>query len=220
MNYQIEALHQWLIVNSIQHTFLEERVFMCEDKRYLLILHKKQKVFNPNMSLILEDNDLDMLDKHPIDYFVILFGDKYYYFSEEDLNTVAIHDEVGDVVGEDMRVKQIHLLVYIGKAVYQENFPHLGVHGGYDLCNGSRSYKDWCKKAKWLELQTLGICEENTLAGTLLFQNACKDAKLNSIIGETITIQYDNLVQYHIKLYCMSDIGWTNLLQINALLNI
>lgn len=216
---QIEVLKNWLVQNNIQCNFVHELVFICDEKHYLLVPHKQKKIFNPKMSLILDDEDLNLLDKFPIDYFVTFFGDKFFYFDESDFKVERLFDEVGDVIGENMHIKDMHELRFIGKPAISETFPHLGVHGGYDLCNGSRLYKDWCKKAKWLGLKTLGLCEENTLAGTLLFQTACISAKINSIIGETITIHHKDNSQYQIKLYCKSDKGWRNLLQINTLLN-
>jgi len=217
---QVELLKNWLTTNNIDHKFTHQAIFICDDKYYLLITHKEGKIFNPKMALILDDQDLNLLEEYPVDYFVTLFGDKFYFFDEKDFKVENVFDEVGDVVGENMYIKDMHELRYVGKSLLSETFPHLGVHGGYDICNGSRSYKDWCNKAKWLNITTLGICEENTLAGTLLFQNACESAKINSIIGETITIQHKDNFQYQIKLYCKSDIGWRNLLQINTLLNI
>ena len=56
--------------------------------------------------------------------------------------------------------------------------PFLGVHGGYDILNGSRDYKDWCKKSKFLNRKILGICEKNTLSGALKFQLACFDFEI------------------------------------------
>lgn len=221
-NRQIDLLHNWLDSSKIKHSFVHELIFVTDDgKHFLLIPHKQEKVFNPKMSLILNDDDLNLLDFHPIDYFVTLFGDKFYYFGEDDFKVEQIFDEVGDVVGENMHIKDMHELRYIGTSIEGEVdiFPHLGVHGGYDLCNGSRLYKDWCRKANWLGVKTLGICEENTLAGTLLFQAACEKANINSIIGETINIKHKDNVEYQIKLYCINEIGWRNLLQINTLVN-
>ena len=218
MNHS-ELLKDWLQTNSIQYEFLHENVVEINQESYLLLTHKRNKIFDENTVVIVSEDELGLMDIFKPNYFITLFGDKFYYFGEEELQTKEIHDEFGDVEGEELRVKTIHELRYVGECEEQMNFPLLGVHGGYDICNGSRSYKDWAKKAKWLGIPTLGLCEENTLAGTLLFQDACKKNSIKSIIGETIAMQYDSSLQYHIKLYCINDIGWRNLLQLNAYVN-
>ena len=221
MDYQIEGLKNWLALNNIKHKYIEERVFKCANKTYVLLLHKQQnKILNQNMTLLLSEEDLSLLERYLIDRFVILFGDKFYYIDDTDLFEKSVFDEVGDIVGTDLYIQNMHPLLYIGESTVEQKLPHLGIHGGYDICNGSRSYADWCTKAKWIGITTLGICEENTLAGTLLFQAACQSAKINSIIGETIVIQYDSSTQYHLKLYCRDIEGWRNLCRINAKINI
>ena len=112
---------------------------------------------------------------------------------------------------------------YIGKAnlsFSDKQFPYLGIHGGYEIGNGSRQYSDWCKKAKFINATTLGICELNTLAGTLDFQDACSKAEIKSIIGESITIHTTDKSFFTIKLYVKNDAGWKNLLLINKIINV
>lgn len=62
--------------------------------------------------------------------------------------------------GSENSVKLIRLK-YLGQA--NQEFPiqvFLGVHGQYELTSGSGTYSDWCKKAKFLGIHTLGICEK------------------------------------------------------------
>lgn len=215
-----ELLKGWFEVNSIQHEFLHDKAVEINKETYLLLSHKNRKIFDENTVILIDESELSLMDIYKPDYFITLFGDKFYYFGEDELQTKVMYDEFGDEDGEELRVKNIHELRYVGLCEEQTNFPVLGVHGGYDLCNGSRSYKDWVKKAKWLGITTLGICEENTLAGTLLFQEACKKNNIQSVIGETVAVQHNSSLQYHVKLYCVNDKGWRNLLQLNAVINI
>lgn len=216
---QKELIKSWINENHIVCDFINERIFKIGDEKYLLLLHKNNRIFDKKMSLILDEEDLILLDEYSPDYFVIYFGDKFYYFDQKDFLIEKDFNEFGDCVGENMYIKDFHELRYVGDCTENIEFPVLGIHGGYDLCNASGLYQDYCKKAKWLGIKTLGICEENTLAGTLIFQNQCQKHGINSIIGETITIQHNNNDQYQIKLYCKDNEGWCNLLMINSIIN-
>lgn len=99
------------------------------------------------------------------------------------------------------------------------DFVNLGVHGRYELMSGTREYKDWVKKAKFYGQVSMGICEKNTLAGTLSFQMACNDIGIQPIIGETIRVEGDNRT-YLIKLYVKNLEGWKNLLNFNKVVNV
>lgn len=220
MDNTIELLKNWLVDSHISYNEVHPRVIEINQQNYLVLFHKQKKIFNPKMALIFDEDELNLLEDYKIDYFIFHFGDRFYYFGEDDCVSTTIYNEVMEAVGEELFVHSFYELRYIGNCVEQQVlFPHLGVHGGYDLCNGMRSYNDWCQKAKWVGISTLGICEENTLAGTLLFQNACEKAKINSIIGETIVVQYNSSLQYHIKLYVQNQQGWRNLCQINSIIN-
>lgn len=155
------------------------------------------------MVFVIEDEklDFDLIEpENPVDYIVYEFGQKIYY------------SEYGKV--------QIIPFKYIGKAKHDimDQTPHLGVRGKYEILNGSRDYEDWCKKAKFLGVEALGICEKNTLAGTLPFQIACQEAGIKPIIGETITIKGDE--RYEGKVYVVDGQGWKNLLRINKSINV
>src|SRR6202012_1897180 len=145
------------------------------------------KLFDDNFHLILSPEEADIVsnEKFDIQYFLFKFGERWYYC-------------------DDWENPILNEFKYIGKAKVEEApYPFLGIHGGYDLCNGSRVYKDWCKKAEFLGIDTLGICEENTLAGTLDFQIACKEAKIKSIIGETVLVKGKN--NFFVKLYAKNE---------------
>lgn len=101
----------------------------------------------------------------------------------------------------------------------QMDFINLGVHGRYELMNGTREYSEWCDKAKFFNQDALGICEKNTLAGTLAFQMDCNNKGIQPIIGETFRVDSTN-GDYNIKLYAKNDRGWNRLLNMNRICNI
>lgn len=196
-----ENLEQWLIRNQLDYEFESDKVFSIKGIGRLLIIDEKEgSIVNGNFNLIVsvEENDENVFGE--IEYYVYKFGTRWYYTTAKEIELVELR--------------------YLGQEKGQtEAFPFLGIHGGYDLCNGSRSYSDWCKKAKFCGIDTLGLVEENTLAGTLEFQNVCEKNGIKPIIGETVTVK--GLEEtYKIKLYVQNAKGWKNLLNINACINV
>lgn len=123
--------------------------------------------------------------------------------------------------GDESNVK-LKLFKYIGKV--DSDIPthaFLGVHGPFELLNGTGNYNDWCAKARFFGVEILGICEKNTLAGVLKFQLACEKNGLKSVIGETVTVFSEKRdLMYDVKLYVENEIGWMNLLSINKEINV
>lgn len=156
-----------------------------------------------DFSLLLSEQEYQLAGE--VDFLCYQFGSRWYYT-----------DQISQPKLQELR--------YIGTPNLINgivDFPFLGVHGGYDLCNGSRTYQDWCKKAKFLQLSTLGICEENTLAGIVSFQNTCEKFKIRSIVGESISVQFDDGNRYFLKIYCKNkEEGWSRLLKINTTINV
>lgn len=211
-----ESLDNWIENNFLVAKEINERTIeIPEVGKFLLVEPKNIKVVIAGEEEIREsvvfDTEFQMQlnpieDKYcdTVDYLLFEFGNNWYYT-------------------DSLTPEEIKEFKYLGKAnitFTDINYPHLAIHGGYELCNGSRQYKDWCKKAKFLNIQTLGICEENTLAGTLDFQDACSKADIRSIIGETITILTTDRAKFNIKLYVQDQEGWKNLLWINKLINV
>lgn len=126
-----------------------------------------------------------------------LFGEKWYY---------------SPVTGE----AQMFPLKYIGvpDLMYPNDYPFCGVHGHYEITSGVGKYSTFCKKANFLGIKTLGLCEENTLAGVISFQDDCKEADIRSIIGETFTVQYNDLF-YKVKVFAKNKEGWAILLALH-----
>lgn len=215
----VQELLNWLEDGRIVYEQIQERVFKIGEENFLLILPKDGRIMTTDLSIILDNSDLDLMGSYEIDGLVFQVANRFYYAREgKDFVDSEDANEYGEVSFE-LYLKNMHELQYMGECSEEFSFPHLGVHGGYDLCNGSGSYKDYCKKAKFLNIKTLGICEENTLAGALVFQQECLKNDIVPVIGETVVIQHNAHFQYHIKLYCKSEEGWKNMLRINSHIN-
>jgi len=233
MQIQNESLRIWIELHRLKaELFEQDRIIKLSTGTFILVEPKKfydevlsregERVLGDEMSLILSDKEVQLMNKYEVDYFLIYFGSRYYYFDDSDLKTKNILDRRGDVEDTIYYVQGWKEFKYVGEPNLQfegVEMAYLGIHGPFDLCNGSRNYKDWCKKAKWLGISTLGLCEENTLAGTLEFQTTCQKAEIKSIIGETVSVKPPKGVDYQIKLYCKNDAGWRNLLSISATIN-
>lgn len=189
-------LTQYLQDNKISHKIISDTVVSINSIEYNLVKENEDDLlFDDYFQLIVDDKRLKN--------FVFNFGGRWYY-SES-------HEKV-----------QLNPLKYIGKSVSDiptDSF--LGVRACYELLNGSRLYKDWCKKAQFLGIKTLGICEKNTLAGVLKFQLECKKWGIKPIIGATYTIfDEKNDYRFDIKCYVQNEMGWRNLLLINKEVNV
>ena len=152
-------LTQYLKDNFIKFEQVSENIVKIEEKNYQLVFPDKDGVlFDSLFQMTCDDTEEDN--------YVFEFGGKWYWTPK----------------GRETN-PQLNPLKYIGKAnVEQPYMPWLGIHGKYEILNGSRDYVDWCKKAKFLKCDTLGICELNTLAGVLQFQEECKSNNIKSII--------------------------------------
>src|SRR5690349_18120957 len=182
----MRLIDQWIIDYHLSVKWESDVLFKLDGKDYLYLNHKEGKIFDQDFNLILSaEEKLEIL----VDYYCFEFGGKIY--------RTSVKEE---------KVK-LEVLKHIGKADGETGFDYLGVHGGYELCGGSRTYEDWCKKAKFFDVKVLGICEKHTLAGVLKFQMACDKAGIKSIIGETITVKGKES-EYKVKLYVKDEVGW------------
>lgn len=190
-------IREWLADNQITHQ-LQGNHLSIPDFGECLVLETKERQFDDEFFLCLTEDELN--EAEDMDYIVYQFGKRWYYTNEG-------------------RKPKFIELKHVGKVetiLTNVDFPFVGIHGGYDLCNGSRLYEDWVKKAKFLGTTTLGICEENTLAGVIPFQQACEKAELKSVIGENIIVRGPE-GDYTVKLYCRDRDDWENLLVINKI---
>jgi len=201
-----DYLEEWCKENKLSYSFPDPHpaiIEIAEFGKFLLLYEKEDKLFNSNFELIIAEDETRALISFQIKYVVYNFGGIWYY------------DKV-----EEVKKPQLNLFKYIGKCNHNEiDFIPLGIHGKYEILNGSRDYIDWCKKALFFGYKSLGICEKNTLAGTISFQLDCDKAGIKSILGEQITIKKED---YFIegKVYVKNEEGWRNLLLINTEINV
>lgn len=198
-------VEEWLDLHLISYSEVSSKPLILDISKFgkCLVLRDKDKVFDDELRLLLDEDEQEICEE--VDFLIYKFGSCFYYA------TLKIFEKF-----------ELNILRNVGEPVDEStDFPYLGVHGKYELCNGSGEYLDWCKKAKFLGVETLGICEKNTLAGTLPFQLACKKSNINSILGETISVSYpDKRLSYDIKLYVKDSQGWGNLCELNTIVNI
>ena len=194
-------LQDWINLNRLDAQ-ISFNICSIGDKKYLILERgENESIFNPDFDFDLTHTEHKILSQNEIKSVLFEFGNNWY------------HSDIENV--------KLNIFKYLGaeKSEFSElSLPYLGIHGEYDLCNGSRPYDEWVKKAKFLKTPSLGICENNTLAGTLAFQLACKGGGVKSILGETITVSSDNEGKqlYKVKLYVKDYQGWVNLLNINS----
>ena len=160
------TIQNWLQENQIKFETTSEDSYLINIPKFglVLALMEQNSVFDEDMNLYLNEDE----EEFKVDFYAFEFGDYWYYSKERKL-------------------KDFNVLKYIGEfndTLGLGNIPMLGLHGGFDILNGSRSYKDWINKAKFLGVSTIGICKKNTLAGSLKFQLSCEDNRMNFIIGE------------------------------------
>lgn len=201
-------IQDWCNANVIQYTFDKvNSVLEIDNKKYLLVEAKdvdfEKKLFDEDFNLILDSDDYDRIENIKPDFYLFQFGGKYYYSQVEKEIKLNLFKYVGDI-------KQEH----------RYEMPYIGIHSGYELCNGNRTYEDWIKKAKFLGYKCLGICEKNTLAGAYMFQKEAKKAEVEFIIGETVTVKQESGKEFDVKLYVVDKDGWKDLLNINYHINV
>lgn len=138
------------------------------------------------------------------DFYAFSFGGVYYMLAKGKENDVKL-----------TRLK------YVGSAKQEIPTPvFLGVHGQYEMMSGTGTYADWCKKAKFLGVHTLGICEKNSLAGALKFQAECQKNGIKSVIGmECVVYDQPRDYRFTVKVYARNEKGWRDLLTINKFIN-
>lgn len=191
----------WLDANRIVYRQIDDEVVEIEDfgKVFLADLSGVGSIFKGdegNIRFNLMESP-DVLMEEEIYYVAFAFGQNWYYF--------------------DLREKfRFNLLKYVGKRQpAQLNIPYvnLGIHTGYELLNGSGELSDWVRKAKYLGHTAIGICDCNTMGGTLNLQKECSAAGLKHVFGYSFQLRHgDETVE--MKLYCLTQNGLRNLLRI------
>jgi DNA polymerase-3 subunit alpha len=188
-------------MEKLQDYLENQKIDFTENEGVVTINNQTYELIYPNIDNMLFDNHFHLLVKETECHnYVFEFGEKYYHLPK----------------GKEKEV-ELNELKYLGQAKQGlDTDSFLGIRGQYELLNGSRLYKDWVRKAKFLGIKTLGICEKNTLAGTLKFQLECKKNNIKSILGATYTVYREaEEYRYDIKCYAKNAKGWENLLLIN-----
>lgn len=220
-----ESLRKWLNENriSISESKTEDgsdiiSVLGLEGEG--LYLHPfDSKIIDEDFSFIVSDAEFDLLDEEKVKWILFEFGTKFYWSP-----VLKDRNRYNEVIFKP----QFNDFKYLGTTTepHVVDFVHLGVHSEYDMLNGSGAADLWARKAKFMGVGAIGICDKNTLAGSLPFQNACEHEGVKSIIGEDITvaINYDPSrdIQetFELKLYVLNYEGWKNLLAINKAINV
>lgn len=198
-----ERIFDHVDLNKMAITEYDENnhVIYIDGKPFLPI--ETEKLFGNDMKIIVDDFERSEAEGIEADYLFEFGGN--FYWTPRTAKTIEFND-----------------FKYIGKCKQNidDEFSHLGVHGGYEIMNGSGAYSDWCKKAKFFGHKALGICEYNTLAGAVAFQGECKDAKIKPIIGMTINVVHGHSWKNKCKVFVKDEIGWKSILKIHKHINI
>lgn len=225
-------LKKWIEDNKLSIVEKKDNVFFVEGFGELLLLEPmniehddkktvlENKVITPLFTFAIEDMDLfETLESGKYKYVLFAFGGRYYYSEVK-----KVKDRMGDF-GFAPEFNDFKNIGVINEDPIAD-FVHLGIHSEYELMNGSGVCEDWVDKGAFLKSSCLGICDRNTLGGTLSFQMACNKKSIKPIFGETITIAYNydesNQIQetHELKLYVKNKEGWRNLLHINNKINV
>jgi DNA polymerase-3 subunit alpha len=197
----MEELTVWLNANKIPYKEIDGEVVEIEGfgKMFLSDLSDVQSIFrntkNGTEFNLMENPEI--LKAEGIYHVAFPFGKNWYYY---DLR-------------EEFR---FNILKYTGKRqACKRNVPfvNLGIHTPYELLNGSGDLSLWVKKAKWLGHAAIGICDRNTMAGTLNLQKECAKSGLKHVFGYSFSLEV-NGETVDMKIYCQSQPGLRNLLRI------
>lgn len=194
----MEKLKEYLKRNKIKFEELSETTVRVDDKTYELI-------YPDNQERLFDDSFEMTCDDTVEDNYVFSFGGNYYW-TPKGTET-------------DPQLNEFRYLGISSSDLKTDSF--LGIRGEREPLNGSRLYKYWCLKARFLGITSLGLCEKNTLAGTLKFQLECSRSNIKSIIGATYTVfREQEDLRYDVKIYVKNSNGWQNLLLINKEINV
>jgi len=186
-------LEEYLMKNLLKGK-VEDGVLTFNGERFYIV-DEQAKIFDEDFKF-LPSTDAD------VDGYVYIFGGRWY---TQDLET-------------NVRMEE---LKHRGSACQRRPMSaFLGIHSGHELLNGVGLYKDWIKKAKFLGVETLGICEKHTLSGVIEFQNLCEKNDIKPIFGMSLAVDAGMGQTYDLKLYVKNFSGWLNLLRLSKEINV
>ena len=103
-------------------------------------------------------------------------------------------------------------------------FVHLHNHTDFSLLDGAATISKYVEKAKACGMTSLAITDHGNMYGALYFYKECKAAGINPIIGCEFYVnppdrrsKDPNNKYYHLILLAMSDKGYHNLMELNAI---
>lgn len=198
MENLFNELEEYLSSNTIQYTSDRENYTVSFDG-------KTYEFFPPNDDGYFFDEDFRW-DNETTEYdgYVFRFGGVWY--------TIEKGQE------RDPKLNRVKWRGQSEVAGLSSNF--LGVHGSFELLNGTSLYSDWVKKSKFLGIERLGIVEKGTLAGALKFQNACKSVGIIPVFGLEVPVKDEKKdISFTYKIYAQNEKGWQHLLAINKIIN-
>lgn len=197
----MKELIKWLDANKIGYQQIDNEVLEIQElgKLYVADLAEVKSIFRgteENLQFNLMENP-EVLMAEGIFHVAFPFGDNWYYFN----------------LKEEFR---FNILKYAGKrqpCSMQVPFVNLGVHTPFELLNGSGNIADWVRKAKYLGHTALGICDRNTMAGTLNLQKECAAQGMKHVFGYTLEVEHEG-EKVEMKVYSQTQRGMRNLLRI------
>lgn len=205
MNELYADLLQYLDDNFISYEELGDFVLKINDRTYELF--EPIKWDNDEKGILFDEEFHWACDLTDYDYYIFRFGSIWYSLEK----------------GKEKNVK-LERVKWIEKARLDDELfrisTYIGIHGPFELMNGVGLYDEWCKKAKFLGITSLGLCEKGTLAAAMKFQNACQKAGLRAIQGLEIKILNEQKdLKYTVKAFVKNSVGWSNLLKLNEIMN-
>lgn len=235
-----QNLDNWVEKNGIDLQLVDNLVYQVEGVgKFIFIAPREINVLRADSTVMKYENvifnfawkiqvtkeELSLINKYEVKYFLYEFGDRFFYTKIDDEPELIDKNDWEFVPWKTDKVIEMKHFKYLGKYKYEEGedlgeYINLGLRGKYEILNGSRDYPEWIAKAKFLGMEALGICERNSLSGTLPFQLACEKANIKSILGETITIKSKDDTFYEGKVYVLNVEGWKNILRINKAINV
>ena len=205
MNELYADLLQYLDDNFISYEELGDFVLKINDRTYELF--EPIKWDDDEKGILFDEEFHWACDLTDCNYYIFRFGSIWYSLEK----------------GKEKNVK-LERVKWIGKAQLDDELfrisTYIGIHGPFELMNGVGLYDEWCKKAKFLGITSLGLCEKGTLAAAMKFQNACQKAGLRAIQGLEIKILNEQKdLKYTVKAFVKNNVGWSNLLKLNEIMN-
>lgn len=198
------TLEEWLKENHINY-LLRHDILVIPGFGRALIQDRYEHIFRqePITGKIMFNymENVAFLKGDDIEYVVFPFGNRWFY--------VNVNEEPDKV--------QFHILRWVGEAPKQEHqvgFCPLGIHTGYELLNGSGLVKDWCKKAKWLGYEGVGVADRNTMAASLDLQTSATSAKMKYVNGYSCTVTISKDCKIKVIIYAQTQRGFENLLRV------